>query len=455
MSGNQKIKIMKRFAGILSILLITSLASYPQKLWTLEECIDYAIDNNIQLKRQQLHSESARNNYHHSLIRVLPSLTAFANHDYNSGRALNYETYQWETRDFEQGNLGMESRINIFSGFQNYNNIQQQRFLLLSRIEDVERTINNISLQIAAAFFQILLDMELVELAENQLEVSSFELESARSNFRVGNISRGRLLEIESQYAVDDYQLTFAQNNLDRSYLDLAQMMLLDSGYEFRIARPAIDEIDESAILNTVDTIYGEAETYLPQVRGAEYFLKSREKELSVVRGQQSPMLVFRGLFYTRYSELAMHPIDQGEYPYSSQLRDNQYRQLGISLSVPIFDRWNVRNRISNTKISVIDAQYQLDATKQELYSEIHQMHNSAVSAYKRYNSAVKAVLAASKAFESAREQLSLGLVNFVDYQYAQANLYRAQSSLAQAKYEYFLRSKILDFYLGHPLTID
>ncbi len=434
-------------------MLIIGSISYSQKLWTIEDCIEYAHKNNIQLKRQQLQSESARNNYNNSLIRVLPGITAFVNHDFNSGRALNYDTYQWENREFEQGNLGVESRLNIFSGFQNYNNIHQQRFLLLSRLEEVERTRNDISLNISAAFFQILLDMELVEIAERQLQVSSLEQESARNNFQLGNISRGRVLELESQVASDEYQLTLASNNLNRSYLDLVQIMQIDPGSDFEIARPEIIEIQETAILSTVDYIYGEAETILPQVKGAEYFLKSRERELSLIRGQQSPRLALRGLFYSRYSELATNPMDGGKYPYTTQIKDNQYRQLGVSLTVPIFDGWNVRNRISNAKISVMDASYQLDETRQNLYSEIHLMHNNAKSAYNRYNSAGKAVMAADEAFKYAQEQFRLGLISFVDYQLAQTNLFRAQSNMAQAKYEYFLRSRILDFYLGEPLA--
>ena len=455
MVGTLKNKVMRRFTGILLILTGLCSPSWSQKLWTLEDCIEYAIDNNIQLKRQQLQSESARNNYHHSLISVLPSLTAFANHDFNSGKALNYDTYQWENREFEQGNLGMESRLPVFSGFQNYNNIQQKRFMLLSRIEDVERTINDISLGISAAYFQILLDTELVDIAKNQLEISGLELESTRSNFRVGNISRGRLLEMESQYAADEYQLTVAMNNLSRSYLDLIQMMQLDPDTGFQVQMPGAANPDGRAILNTVDNIYTNAEASLPQVRGAEYFLRSREKELAVMRGQQSPRLALRGLFYSRYSELSVNPVNGGNYPYSTQIKDNQYRQLGVSLIIPIFDSWNVRNRISNTKVSVMDAQYQLEASRQDLYSEIHQMHNNALNAYERYNSAAKAVLAASEAFDYAREQFGLGLVSFVDYQHAQANLFKAESSLAQAKYEYFLRSIIIGFYMGEPLAMD
>lgn len=440
--------------SILLVLLGAYAISYGQESWTLQDCIDYALENNIQLKRQQLQSESAKNNYNHSLISVLPSLSAFANHDYNSGRALNYDTYEWENREFEQGNMGMESRMNIFSGFQNYNNIQQQRFLLLSRIEDVERTMNDISLRIAAAYFQILLDAELVEISERVLEASGIELESVKNNFRVGNVSRGRLLEMESQVAADEYQLTQAKNSLSRSYLDLSQMMQLDPEFDLQVVRPEVTDIDQSAILNTVENIYGEAEINLPRVRSAEYYLKSREKELASVRGQQSPRLSLRGIFYTRYSELAVNPVDGGNYPYSMQLKDNQYRQFGFSLIIPVFDRWNTRNRISNSKISVLDANYQLDAARQDLYSEVHQMHNNAISAYNRYNSAGKAVLAASESFEFSKEQFRLGLINFVDYQYAQSNYFRAQSNLVQAKYEYFLRSMILDFYMGQSLEL-
>ncbi len=446
---------MERLKGILLILIITAVAGYAQEMWTLQDCIDYALENNIQLKRQKLVSESARNNYNRSMIGVLPGVTAFAGHDFNSGRALNYDTYQWENREFQQGNLGIRGRISVFGGFQNYNNIQQHRFLLMSRLEEVDRARNDISLNISAAFFQILLEKELVEIAEMQLEVSTLELEAGRINFRVGNIPGGRLYEIESQVAADEYQLTLARNNLNQSYLDLAQMMQLEPGYDLRIKVPEIIDIGEAAIMNTVDNIYEEAEAVLPQVRVAEYMLRSREKELAVMRGMQSPRLDLQGLIYSRYSELAVNPVDGGDYPYSTQIRDNRYRQLGVTLTIPIFDGWTTRNRISNARVSVMDAQYHLDETKQSLYMEIHQMHNGARNAYNRYNSAEKAVIAAQEAFNYAKEQFGLGLINFVDYQYAQNSLFRAQSNKVQAKYEYYLRSKILDFYLGESLAIQ
>ncbi|TVR69586.1 MAG: TolC family protein [Marinilabiliales bacterium] len=445
---------MERLKGILIGLLITATAGYTQQTWTLQDCIDYALENNIQLKRQKLVSESARNNYSRSMIGVLPSVYGFANHDFNSGRALNYDTYQWENREFQQGNLGIQGRVNVFSGFQNYNNIQQHRFLLLSRLEEVERAKNDISLNISAAYFQILLDKELLDIAESQLEVSSLELEAARINYQVGNIPGGRLLEIESQVAADEYQLTLAGNNLNQSYLDLVQMMQLDNDSDFRIAVPEKVVINEGAAISTVDNIYDEAEAILPQVRVAEYMLKSREKELAVARGLQSPRLSLQGTLYSRYSELAVNPVGGAEYPYSTQIRDNRYRQLGVSLSIPIFEGWTTRNRISNAKVSVLDAQYQLDETRQNLYMEIHQMHNSTTNSYNRYKSAEKAVAAAQEAFNHSREQFGLGLINFVDYQHVQASFFRAQSNMVQAKYEYFLRSIILDFYLGEPLAI-
>ncbi len=440
---------MKRFGAILLLVLITVTIGRSQKLWTLEDCIKYALDNNIQVKRQQLYSESARNNYNQSMISVLPGLTAFANHDFNSGRALNYETYQWENREFEQGNMGIESRLKLFGGFQNYNNIQQQKFLLLSRLEDVESQMNDISIRISAAYFQILLDMEMVDIAERMLEATSNEMEAVRTNFQVGNLPRGRLLEMESQVAADEYQLIQAKNNLNSSYLDLAQIMQLDTNYDFQIAKPGITDIDESVMLISVDNIFEEAGKNLPQIRSAEYYLESKEREMAVIRGQQSPRLYLRGLFYSRYSELAVNPLDGGEYPYSTQIRDNKYRQLGISLTIPILDGWTVRNRISNSRISYMDANYQLDAVRQDLYAEIHQMHQNAINAYNRYNYAGKAALAAGEVFDFAKEQFGLGLISFVDYQYAQSSLFRAESNMAQAKYEYHLCSRIIDFYLG------
>ena len=288
--------------------------SFAQKLWTLEDCIEYALENSIQLKRTQLLSESARNNFNQSRLDVLPGIGASVSHDLNSGRALNTDTYQWENREFEQGSLGIQGRMDLFNGFQNYNNIQQQRFLLMSSLEGVEEAMNDISMRISSAYFQILLDMELVDIAENQLESSSVEMESVRSNFQIGNISRGALLEIESQVAANDYQYTLASNNLSSSYLELMQLMQLDHDYDFHVYRPEIDEVNESVVLNEIDLIYEQAESLLPQVKGAEFYLKSVERGLAMARGMQSPRFAITGTYYSRYSELARNPLNAREY---------------------------------------------------------------------------------------------------------------------------------------------
>ena len=448
--------MMKYIPAILIFLLLSVLTGYSQQLWTLEDCIEYAMENNIQLKRQELQSDAARNNYNTSWMRVLPGVSAFADHYFNSGRALNYDTYQWENRAFEQGNLGIQGSLSIFGGFQNHHNIQEQRYLLLFQLQQVERARNDLSLNIASAYLQILLDMDLKDIAAGQLEVSTLEVEAAKVNFNLGNISMGRLLEVESQNAANEYQLTMARNNLSNSYLNLIQILQLDPEEDFRIARPEELEINESVILNSISDIYDQAEQFLPHVRAAEYFVKSREKQLSLARGQLSPRLGVRGLFYTRYSEIALDPVTGSTYGgYLPQLKDNRYLQFGVSLVIPIFDGWNARNRISNARISVLDATYQLEETRQNLYSEIHQMYNNAINTYNRFNSADRAVSYAMQTSEHAGEQFRLGLINFVDYQHSQASLFRASSDRAQAKYEYFLRSMILDFYLGEPLEFN
>jgi outer membrane protein len=446
---------MIRFQGILFMFLTIIPAIRAQQVWTLEDCIQYAMENNITLKRHELNSEIARNNHNQARMNILPGLSGFANHDFNSGRALNYDTYQWENREFQQGNLGMQGQLNVFSGFQNTNNIRQQEFLLMSRLEEVEMVRNNLSMNIAAAYFQILLDMELLELAQNQVEISKLEIDAAKANFNLGNISMGRLLEIESQNAANEYQVTIAVNNLSNSYLNLMQILQLDPGEDFRIVRPEDFEISEAALLQPVSGIYDQAEMLMPHVRSAEYYLKSRERQLALVRGQQSPSLSLRGLMYSRYSQLASDPVTAGDYPYPDQIRDNRYWQMGISLQVPIFNGWTVRNRISNARVALSDARYQVEEAKVNLYTEIHLMYNNANNAFTRFNSADKAVSFALQSSDHSREQFRLGLINFVEYQNSQSGLFRAESNRAQAKYEYFLRSMILDFYLGQPLGLD
>ena len=200
----------------------------------------------------------------------------------------------------------------------------------------------------------------------------------------------------------------------------------------------------------------------MPQVKSAEYTLKSQEKALSVARGLRSPSLTMDFLNYSRYNELAIHPSnfdsdptnDVDKYLYSDQISDFEYKQLTVRLRIPIFNKWDIQNRIGNARVAVEDSRLYLDLTKQLLYESIQQAHANAVAALENFKAMEEAVNSNQEAFNYAEERFNVGLVNSVDYNLAKNNLTRAQSDLLQAKYDFIFKTKILDFFQGKELKL-
>jgi outer membrane protein len=346
--------------------------------------------------------------------------------------------------------------MNIFSGLYNLNHIRSSKLSLLSKLEDIEDLKNEIAMQIAGAYLEILLNEELLKVAIEQLEITRQQVEKNEKMVEVGNMSRGELYEIQAQEAVEKANVTKARNNLSISYLTLMQYMDLENEnlLNFKVDTSDLTIADANP-LREVDSVYSDALRVLPMVRSAEFNLQSMEKGLSANRGQRSPSLSVRYLYYTLWSQLSSDPLNPGEtYIWQDQLRDKGYQQLTFSLSVPIFNRMQVQNQISNAKVNLLDAQVNLDQTKQTLYKNIQQAYADAVAAIEDYESNLETVHSMDEAFKYTEERFNVGTVSSVDYNIAKNNLTKAQSDLAQAKYLYIFYTKLLDFWAGVPITL-
>ncbi|MCD6566326.1 MAG: TolC family protein [Bacteroidales bacterium] len=443
------------------ILVITGLLSCPGlsgqtsvRAWTLKECIQYAMDNNIQIKRQELQSMIADKNYKQSKFELLPNLNAGFDHIYSSGRSLNLEEYQWENRKQQQGSMGLRSNITVFNGLQTHNSIKQQKYNLKSAIEDVEKTKNDISIYIATAYLQILFDQELLNVAKDQFEVTMIQVDKTETLVKVGSVSKGTLLEIKAQAAGEKLNIIQRKNQLRISKLTLMQLLDLESPEEFSIVIPENLTIEKQPVVVLTDSVFNYAVINMPEVKSAEYMLQSQKKALAITRGRRSPELYLSGLYYSRYNENAINPLNPSvNYPLDGQLKDNQYKQITLGLSVPIFNKLRIHRDISIAKVNMLDAQYNLKQSKQTLYKNIQQANSDAISALEKYYSSIDAVESMLEAFEYTSEKFDVGLVSSIDYNIAKNNLSKTQSDLLQAKYEYLLRLKILDFYNGEEIT--
>jgi len=439
------------------IILFAPAGFSQQKEWSLEECIKYAIDNNIQIKQQVLQTRYQENTLEQSKLNLLPTLNGQATHNYSFGRALDETTYEYTAnQNIQSNNFYAGGSMNLFNGLQNYNTIQKNKNQLLASELDLQNIKDNISLNIALAYLQILLNNELVSTTGNQLQITRQQIEKTKKMFEAGSVAKGNLLQIEAQAASEELQLITLQNQLDISYLTITQMLELKSTEGFNIITPEISIDTNTVIAGKVEEIFNQAQGIRPEIKSAELNLSASEYDLKIAKGGRSPRLSMNHSFNTRYSDIAVKLSAPTEkYTFSEQLNDNINYGVGFSLNIPILNGWQVNKSISNSKINIENYRYTLESQKKTLYKNIQQAYADAVAALKKYSASMKAVTSMEESFRYTEQKFNQGMVTPVDYNAAKTQLLNAQSDMAQAKYEYVFKTKVLDFYKGSPLSLN
>jgi outer membrane protein len=458
--------------------------SEAQDTWSLEKCINYALEKNIQVKMQDLSLKNYQMAYLKSKMSFLPNLNASANQSYTLGRSVDALTNEFAQSNVRSNSFSLSGSINIFNGFQTIHSVQQNHLNLLAAIEDLQKAKNDLSLNIASAFLQILFNDELFYVSQNQVDLSKEQVERTRKLYEAGSVAQGNYLEMQSQLASDEMQLVTAKNTLDLSYLTLSQYLDLGFNDSMKIEKPSFSDPDFSIQIESPDDIYKEAVQKLPQIRSAELKMKSAFKGLDIARGYRSPHLTLNGVYSTGYSsqrkditDISMgepfisgfyldnsgNPIDvytfSNNYKYSTpsfnkQLNDNISKSLTFSLTIPIFNNWQANYAVSSARINALNAQYLFDESDKQLRKEIQQAYTDATASYRKYVATKKAVTATQESFKYIVQKFEIGMTTSVDYNLAKNNLAKARSELIKAKYEYIFRLKIIDFYRGIPIKL-
>jgi len=432
--------------------------------WSLEECINHAVENNIIIKQQELQTQLQENTLEQSKLDLLPSLNGTATNNWSFGRALDETTYQFtEEENVRSNQFYASSGVTLFSGLQNYNTIVRNRYNVDASFQDLQNIKDDISLNVALAYLQILLNKELVSVTGNQLQTTREQIEKTRKMVEAGSLPRGNLLEIQAQAALEELQLINMENQLDLSYLNIVQLLELDSVAGFEVIVPEIVITETGIIAENINDIYNTAKQIRPEVKSAELRLKSAEYDLKIAKGGKSPRLNLNTTFSTGYSSirqkiLGIDPVEgilYGEYPFADQLNDNINYGIGLSLSIPVFNGWQVNTSISNSKISIQNSQYSLENTRKQLYKDIQQAYADAQASLKSYIASQKAVESMQESFRYTEQRFNVGMVTPVEYNTAKAQLLNTESELAQSKYEYIFKIKVLDFYKGLPLKLN
>lgn len=437
------------------MLFCPLLLSGQQKQWTLEECISYALQNNIQIKQQEIMTQYQVSALKQSKLSLLPTLNGSATHNYAFGRALDETTYEFtDNVTVQSNNFYAGSSMTLFNGLVNFNTIMKNKYQVLAGEQDLERFRDDISMNIALAYLQILLNQELVNATAAQVELTRQQIVRTRKMVDAGGLARGNLLDIEAQAAREELQLVNLQNQLTLSVLTLAQMLELRNTEDFAVAIPLIT-LSDTSVRGDPAGIYSIAEKIRPEILSAEYQLRQAEYDLAIARGGRSPRLSFGANMGTAYSDNRVHPVTLEKYSFKDQVNDNLNYGVGFSLSVPIFNGWQVNTGIRNSRLGIENSRYALENTKKQLYKTIQQAFTDATGALKKYYASQKAVASMEEAYRYSEQKFNIGMLTAVEYNQAKTQLLNAQSEMSQAKYEYVFKTKVLDFYRGIPLTLE
>ncbi len=461
---------MKKTSIIVLLLLACGLGLHAQenstkKVWTLEECIDHAVKNNLNIKQLQVQKESAEVDVNTAKMSRLPNLNAGIGQNWSFGRGQT-SSGLYESQTLSNSNLNISSSTPVFTGFQINNQIAKNKLELEAATQQLERAKEDLALNVASLYLQALFNKELLKVSEEQLVLSALQVQRTKTLVDVGKVPASQLYDIEAQVAKDEVSVIQSKNTLELSLLDLAQSLELERASFFDIESPVIENVVEEYMssVQPPDVIYNSAISVKPVIKEQEARLESSKKSLKIAQSGYYPKLnlnmSYGNSYYYNYTREGQMVEAGGESyawhnkSFSDQFKDNAGESIGLSLSIPIFNRFQVRNQVRNAKLSIMNQQYAVDNTKKTLYKEIQTAYLNATSAQEKYRASGRAVTASAESFKYAQERYEVGKSSVFEFNEAKTKLIQSQSEQIQAKYDYIFRTKILDFYNGVPIKL-
>ncbi len=435
------------------VALCFSLSVSAQEIWTLDRCIQYAFEHNLNIKQQSLEITRSENDILKSQLDFAPSLNASISHNLNWGRSVDLQNLEIIKNQLSQSTgISANASIAILDGLSKLYSLKSAQKGLEISIKNVEKLKDDISISIVQSYLQILLSQEILKAAQQNFEAIQQQRDRTKILVEAGSQPYSSLLDIESQLASERVQVIGAESQLTSNLLILQQLLDLPFSNDFTIEIPDIENIITISTIPDVEAIYTEALS-LPVIESAEIALQQSDLELKRAKGQLYPKIHLSASYGTFYSS-SSYAQDGSAYPFWDQLKDNINPSIGIGLSIPIFNNWSVRTQVQNAKIAKSSQEIELDLRKQTLYKEIQ----TAVVDMQRYFREMEAAQlnmeAMAESFRYVEEKFNLGTLNGTDYIVAKTNLFKAQSAYYQAKYQYIFQTKILDFYQGIPLAL-
>jgi len=452
---------------LLLLFAFTIQISFSQatEKWTLEKCIDYAIQNNITVRQAVLTEQTSRNQYRQSGFNLLPEVDVNASYNLNFGNSLNPTTYTYEKGNSQNAQLAMQGNLTLFNGLQQIYNIEKSRYDLLASKFDYENAKDNLSLNVASAYLQILLNKEIVGVAEKQKNLTEAQKAMTEKKVAAGALPESAIYEVDAQLSRDLANEVNDKGIYSLSVLSLKQLLQLPEQQSFDIDVPQVNADNQESLAELTSVgVYNYALSAQPSIKGAEARWKSADMSRKIAWGNITPTISAFFNLSTGYASdygtpviTSVNPLQIGyEYaPLAQQLNDVFRQVAGVSIAVPIFGRVQRVTGIENARLQQQMRQLDLDNAKLQLRQTIEQAYENAQVAAENYTANKKSFESTTKSYEALEKRYESGLVTSYDLQQSKNQLTNAESQMIQAKYTYVFRMKILDFYQGKPITLN
>jgi len=468
------------------ILLITLLCTYhlgkcqtADSIFNLQQCIDIAIKNNLTVKRSELDMERSRIYWQQQRANLLPTLNGSVNHSLNNGRSIDPFTNTYLNQQIASADYNANANLILFNGLAIQNSIRRTSLAYQAGKMDFEQAKNDITLQVITTYLQVINNIDLLALSNNQLEVSKQQLQRLQVMKDNGAVKPSDYYDVKGQLATDQLSVINAKSTLEIAKLNLLQLMNVPYTTSITVQRLSANELPTTKFRETPNQVYIAAIQNLPLIKAATLRRQSAEKQVQVNKGLLFPTLSLYSGLATRYSNAARRSVfvdsseintgafiktPAGNQPvytfnqnyrsesvgYYNQFKNNYNTQVGISLQIPILNAFQNRNKVALAKIDLSEARYTEETTRIQLKQSIEQAFVNTTAAYDRYQILTEQVDAFKESFRTAEIRFNAGVLNSVDYIVAKNNVDRANNNLINARYDYYIRTKILDYYRGN-----
>ena len=434
---------MKR-AFLITLFVATVFTAQAQKVWTLDECINYALEHNLDLQKTQLARQQAEYQWKMSQNAWLPTLSANAGEYLGFGQSPSY-TGIYVSDNSSSASFGANLSLPLFQGLSLYNTAKADALNLQATEQDQKAAQLNLKLNVMAFYMQVLYGKEQVEIARKQKELSAEQLQKTQQLFESGRVAEADVYESKAQLASDQANLTQAETDLALSLLTLTQILEIENFEGFEISDPEAFFAKEEQEIGTPQVTIATALQNQPSMEAARLRLQKSHYDLKVSKSAWYPSLDF----YAGYSNGLYHYFT-ADYPntaFDEQLKRNGRAQLGFSLNIPIFNGMKTKYRVKMTELSIADQQLDLESTEKSLRKEIQQAYGNAKAAQQKMAAMENSLDASRVAYDYAKAGYDMGKKTLLELNESKIRLHKAESDLLQARYEYLYRCKIIEFY--------